>query len=218
MTVKRHTIAVAPNRVDDDALLDAARSCVLEAGVRRTTLSGVARAAGVSRMTLYRRFPDVRSLLAALMTREFGALLARIDGPDRPTSPPTRNPGAPAGRFTARQRVVAATVDSVCALTVDPLMRIVLDRDPQLMLPYIVERIGGVQRIAEQFLRAQLIAGHQDGSVRRADPTAQARAIFLVAQAFLFSMRPATTDVDRSVLIGELTHLIDAALRPEGRR
>ena len=181
-------------------LLDAARECVLEVGVRRTTLSSVARAAGVSRMTLYRRFPDVRSLLAALMTREFGALLASVDKASRPSA-------------TGRERLVAAAVDSVCALAVNPLMRTVLDRDAELMLPYLVQRIGGVQRIAEQFLREQLIAGHQDGSIRRADPNVQARALFLVAQSFVFSMRPATGDVDRASLIAELTHLLDATLR-----
>src|SRR5919198_392458 len=133
MTSQRHTLPVT--RVDDDLLLDAARACVLDVGVRLTTLSSVARAAGVSRMTLYRRFPDVRSLLAALMTREFGALLKASD----------------------------------------TLMRAVLDRDADLMLPYLVERIGGVQLIAEQFLRANLIAGHHDSSIRRADPAVQAR-------------------------------------------
>ena len=54
MTSQRHT---------DDALLDAARDCVLEVGVRRTTLTDVAKRAGVSRMTLYRRFPDVSALV-----------------------------------------------------------------------------------------------------------------------------------------------------------
>ena len=33
-------------------------------GVRRTTLTDVARRAGVSRMTIYRRWPDVRTLVA----------------------------------------------------------------------------------------------------------------------------------------------------------
>src|SRR5256885_3328295 len=104
MTSQRHTSStpttMSVTRVDDDLLLDAARRCVLDTGVRRTTLSSVARAAGVSRMTLYRRFPDVRSLLAALMTREFGTLL-------------TRAGGATSATARARERLVAATVDSV---------------------------------------------------------------------------------------------------------
>src|SRR6266496_4432838 len=73
MATIRHT--PSPNRVADDVLLDAAMGCVLASGVRRTTLSDIARAAGVSRMTLYRRFPDVRGMLSALITREFGKIL-----------------------------------------------------------------------------------------------------------------------------------------------
>jgi AcrR family transcriptional regulator len=47
----------------EDAVLDATRDCVLAYGVRRTTVSDVARRAGVSRMSIYRRWPDVRSLV-----------------------------------------------------------------------------------------------------------------------------------------------------------
>src|SRR4030081_1560333 len=83
MSTKRHTSSAlaAPRprqpaaRVADDVLLDAARTCVLAVGVRRTTLAEIARTARVSRMTVYRRFPDVRSVLAALMTRECSGLL-----------------------------------------------------------------------------------------------------------------------------------------------
>jgi AcrR family transcriptional regulator len=198
MTSQRHSLS--STRVDDDLLLDAARECVLDVGVRRTTLSSVARAAGVSRMTLYRRFPDIRSLIAALMTREFGTLVTEAELANAPT---------------ARERLVAATVHAVRTLSENPLMRAVLDRDPELMLPYLVRRIGAVQRLAEEFVREQLIAGHRDGSIRRADRAAQARTIFLVAQSFVFSMRPATSDVDRSKLIRELTHLLDATLRSD---
>ncbi|HST43382.1 MAG TPA: helix-turn-helix domain-containing protein, partial [Conexibacter sp.] len=65
--------------VEDDALLDATRACVLAVGVRRTTVTDVARRAGVSRMTLYRRYPDVTSLIQALMTREFSAIIEDVD-------------------------------------------------------------------------------------------------------------------------------------------
>ena len=56
-------------------MLEAARACVLAVGVRRTTFSDVARRAGVSRMTLYRRFPDLETLLSTLMTWEFGQVV-----------------------------------------------------------------------------------------------------------------------------------------------
>ena len=54
----------------DDAILDAARTCVEEFGVKRTTLAEVARRAGVSRPTVYRRWPDTRTLIGQLLTRE----------------------------------------------------------------------------------------------------------------------------------------------------
>src|SRR5690349_23687196 len=69
MTSNRHNRTAA--RTADDTVLDAARDCVLAVGVRRTTLTDVARRAGVSRMTLYRRWPDVRTLVGDLMTREW---------------------------------------------------------------------------------------------------------------------------------------------------
>src|SRR5918992_5733983 len=80
--------AGARGRTDDDVVLDAVRDCVLAVGVRRTTLTDVARRAGVSRMTLYRRWPDVRSLVADLMTREFVGLVRAVGG---------RAVGGPAG-------------------------------------------------------------------------------------------------------------------------
>src|SRR5881392_4266992 len=55
----------------DDAYLDAARDAILAVGGSRTTLTDIARRAGVSRMTLYRRWPDTQTLLADLMTREW---------------------------------------------------------------------------------------------------------------------------------------------------
>ncbi|OLR89901.1 TetR/AcrR family transcriptional regulator [Actinokineospora bangkokensis] len=205
MTDKRHSNTVsrgtAPTRVEDDVLLDAARDCVLANGVRRTTLTDVARRAEVSRMTLYRRFPDVRGLLATLMTREFGQALARTQT-------------EVAHRPAARDRLVTGAVAGVRAIAADPLMRTILDRDGDLVLPYVVTRLGSTQQIAEEFLLAHITAGHADGTVRRAEPRAQARALLLVVQSFVLSHAPATADLDAEALYAELAHLLDAALSP----
>src|ERR1044072_5135438 len=100
MTSIRHT--PSPNRVADDVLLDAAMECVLAVGVRRTTLSDVARTAGVSRMTLYRRFPDVRGMLSALITREFGKILADANSIAAPEPTARGQGGGAAGAPTGR--------------------------------------------------------------------------------------------------------------------
>ena len=59
-----------------DVYLDAARDCILDVGWRRTTLTEVARRAGVSRMTIYRTWADMPTLLGDLMTREWAGVVA----------------------------------------------------------------------------------------------------------------------------------------------
>ena len=58
-----------------DVYLDAARDCILDVGWRRTTLTEVARRAGVSRMTIYRTWADMPTLLGDLMTREWAGVV-----------------------------------------------------------------------------------------------------------------------------------------------
>ncbi|TVT57855.1 TetR/AcrR family transcriptional regulator [Amycolatopsis rhizosphaerae] len=188
-------------RVADDLLLDAARQCVLAVGLRRATLAEIARTARVSRMTLYRRFPDVRSVLSALMTREFGALLQQAMAE-----------GAEAGN--ARQRLVRSAVAAVRLLNEDELMRTVIDVDAELLLPYLVERFGGTQQVGERFITALLAAGHRDGSVRAGELATQARAVLLVVQSFVLSFRPATADVPAGALLAELARQLESALHP----
>src|SRR6476619_4028320 len=101
MTSQRHT---AERPVPKGApLLDAARECVLDVGLRRTTLADVARRAGVSRMTVYRQYGDLPTIVNALLTCEFVALIetVRRDVEHLPT---------------ARERLVEAGVRLVAAL------------------------------------------------------------------------------------------------------
>ena len=59
-----------------DPVLRAAYDGVLEIGLGRLTLAEVARRAGVSRMTVYRRYDDLDRLISALLVVEFGAVIA----------------------------------------------------------------------------------------------------------------------------------------------
>ncbi|GLY69220.1 TetR/AcrR family transcriptional regulator [Amycolatopsis taiwanensis] len=188
-------------RVSDDLLLDAARTCVLAAGLRRTTLAEIARTAGVSRMTLYRRFPDVGSILSALMTREFGAVLREADA-------------AGESARTARERLTRSAVAAVRLLNANPLLRAVVDKDAEVLAPYVVVRLGRTQRFGEQVISALLRAGREDGSIRAGDLAAQARALLLVIQSFVLSLRAATSGIEAESLLDELAQQLDGALRP----
>lgn len=57
-------------------LMDAALQLVAESGLTDLTLTDVARRAGVSRATTYREFGDKDGLVAALVRREIGSMIA----------------------------------------------------------------------------------------------------------------------------------------------
>ncbi|MFD8808822.1 TetR/AcrR family transcriptional regulator [Streptomyces sp. NPDC059597] len=199
MTSIRH------NQTDADPVLDAVRDCVLAVGVRRTTLADVARRAGVSRMTLYRRWPDLRSLVGDLMTREWLAVATRVLPEER------------AGT-AARERIVDGLVTGVAEFRAHPLFRKIVDVDPELLLPYVLDRRGASQQALLALLAEALRAGHMDGSVRAGHPERQARALLLTVQSFALSLRTMTDEddpeLDSAALLGELRILLERTLTP----
>ncbi|WP_188187310.1 TetR/AcrR family transcriptional regulator [Nonomuraea sp. SYSU D8015] len=162
----------------NDGVLDAARDCVLAYGVRRTTLTDVARRAGVSRMTLYRRWPDVRTLVADLMTREWVRVVAGLDMSD-----PAR-----------------AVVAGVRGLRAHPLWRKIVEADPELLMPYVLDRRGATHEAVLEVLERTV-----------GDPR-KARAVLLVAQSFLLSAPTMLDPVTLDELDAELATLLEAYL------
>ncbi|MEU1199131.1 helix-turn-helix domain-containing protein [Streptomyces sp. NPDC005813] len=199
MTPIRH------NHSDSDPVLDAVRDCVLAVGVRRTTLTDVARRAGVSRMTLYRRWPDVRSLVGDLMTREW------IDVATE--AMPRRRPDR-----EMRGLIVDGLVTGVAAFRDHPLFRKIIDVDPELLLPYVLDRRGASQDALLGLLAEALREGHADGSVRQVPVTRQARSVLLVVQSFTLSLRTMTDEDDPELtgtaFLDELRTLLERTLTP----
>lgn len=195
---------VAGPRTTEDAVLDAARDSVLAVGVRRTTLTDIARRAGVSRMTVYRRWPDVRTLVGDLMTREWLAVAAAV-------SPPAD--GSP-----VRAALVESLVVGARAFREHPLLRKIVEVDPELLLPYILDRRGASQRAILELFEGTLRAGHADGTVRPGHPARQARALLLIVQAFVLSGPTMTSESDSdltaSAFDDELRHILERSLQP----
>jgi AcrR family transcriptional regulator len=180
-----------------EAILDATRASVLDFGIRRTTLTDVARRAGVSRMTVYRRYPDVDAVLRDLMTREFGAAMVEV----------AQDLSGDDGRARVRSHVLK----SVEVFRANPLMKKIIEAEPELLLPYILGRMGETQRAAIGLVTADLALGQADGSIRQGDPRTIAQALLLVAQSFVLSGAIAE-DVAEADLHAELTRIVDALL------
>jgi AcrR family transcriptional regulator len=188
-----------------DVYLDAARACILDVGWRRTTLTEVARRAGVSRMTIYRTWSDMPELLGDLMTREWGELVA--------STQPTLGYGGDTSPTPAQ--IADGVLGAVTVLRENELFVRIVELDPELILPYLLARRGRSQELILGLLVAVIEAGQANGTVRAGNPTALARSVVLAAHGFVLSAHTMTDDdVSAEELDGELHQLIERALQP----
>lgn len=171
-----------------DGYLDAARACILDVGWRRTTLTEVARRAGVSRMTIYRTWSDMPQLLGDLMTREWTAIVAGTAGTDG---------------------IVERMVATIRALRENELFVRIVELDPELILPYLLARRGRSQDLILAIAEEAIAAGQEAGTVRAGNPAAIARALVLAAHGFVLSVH---TMVDDRVGVAELDAELALAL------
>ncbi|HJT95878.1 MAG TPA: helix-turn-helix domain-containing protein, partial [Mycobacterium sp.] len=112
----------------ESRILDATAACVLAYGVERVTLAEIARRARVSRPTIYRRWPDIRFVLAELLTMRIAGVLDDV---------PERGPG--------REALVGRVVAVAEHLRGDEVVMAVL-RAPNVAMVYIAERLGTSQQ------------------------------------------------------------------------
>jgi hypothetical protein len=124
-------------------------------------------------MTIYRTWPDMQTLLADLMTREWGGVVAEVAS-------------AGAGLAPA-ERLSRGVSRTVTALRSNDLLRKIVEVDPELLLPYLLQRRGRSQDNILGLLEPLIAEGQADGSVRAGDPALLARSILLAAHGFTLS-------------------------------
>ena len=124
---------------------------MVDFGVDRVTLAEIARRAGVSRPTVYRRWPDTPSIMSALLTSHITGVMreAPLDGDDR----------------EALVKQIVAVADR---LRRDELVMSVLHS--QLARIYITERLGTSQQILIDALAARLDVAQRIGQRPRRRP------------------------------------------------
>jgi AcrR family transcriptional regulator len=200
MTSLRHNLEPdEPVREPRDAYLDAARDCILDVGWRRTTLTEVARRAGVSRMTIYRTWADMPQLLGDLMTREWAGVVTdqvKSDGP-------------------AVERIRGAIVGTVRMLRQNELFVRIVELDPELILPYLFSRRGRSQDLILALTAEAITDGQQANEIRKGNPVAIARGLLLATHGFVLSVHTMVDDqVAEQELDDELATLITRTLAP----
>jgi AcrR family transcriptional regulator len=191
------SISNDPSSTTGDRILEAAAYCVVAYGVDRVTLAEIARRARVSRPTVYRRWPDIRSVLAALLTvRIVGALDAV----------PSRGPG--------RSAVVERVVEVADHLRSDEVVMAIMRKAPELTMVYLTERLGTSQQILIDTLAADIKLAQEEGSVRPGEPRQLAAMCLLIARSTIQSGAIVAPILDADALDVELAHCLDGYLKP----
>ncbi len=188
----------AANAIPEESLLDAAHDLLLAVGMRRMSMADIARRAGISRASLYRRWPNVRAVVAALVTREFATLAAQ----------------APDVGGTGREAVVSAVTHLVGTLRVHPLVRKIVEVDPEFLIPYLLHRTGATSDAQLAMIEDGLRRGLRDGSVRAGEPAMLARSVLLTAWSFTLTGPVVVPEDAYDALDDELALLLERYLKP----
>ncbi len=135
-------------------IIDAALRCFRQFGMHKTTLQDVADAAGLSRATVYRYFPDRAVLLTAAI--------------DHATHDMYERAAAAAARAKTLEGQIAAFVEEQVRAGVDQRARQrvrAIERDEDFLEAYL-QRADRAAQTRMQFLEPYVEAAHQRGELR----------------------------------------------------
>src|SRR3954447_9692336 len=137
--------APVPNSADatTERVLDAALARFEDFGIQRTTMEDVARHAGVSRVTIYRRFPRKERLVEAVILREAQRFFAELEA-------------AVARLESVEDRIVEGFAHTLAAAREQRLLNRLLRTEPEMLLPHLTVNGGLVLAAGTEFLARQM--------------------------------------------------------------
>ncbi|NUU21691.1 MAG: TetR/AcrR family transcriptional regulator [Streptomycetaceae bacterium] len=147
--------AVAGADEDDEIttrLLDAAYEQFCRMGVKRSTMADVARLAGLSRITVYRRFATKDALVQQVVRREFRRYFDQFTHDVRDAE-------------TVADRVVVGFVSSLRAIRRNPLIGGLIAAEPDAVVPSMTNDGGRTLAAVQQFVAGRLRQEQHAGTV-----------------------------------------------------
>jgi AcrR family transcriptional regulator len=154
--LERALAAAVEGAGDDDAMtarvLDGAYEQFCRMGIRRSTMEDVAKRAGVSRITVYRRFATKDALVEHVVRREFRRYFDQflVDI---------------AGAATAAERVVLGFVSALRAIRHNRLIGGLMAVEPEVLVPAMVSDGGLTLAAVQRFVAGRLHREQAAGTV-----------------------------------------------------
>ncbi|MFE7741594.1 TetR/AcrR family transcriptional regulator [Nocardia sp. NPDC057455] len=128
---------------DGEKLLESALSAFLDFGIKRTSMGEIARRAGISPATLYRRYESKNDLVEAVSVREAQRFVASIEKQVRTVS-------------GNDDQLVEIFVAFIGAIAGNELLRRLLRTEPDLILPRLTTEAGPILAVGRDYLAEKL--------------------------------------------------------------
>lgn len=162
----------------EDAVFDRIAAAALEEftehGIRRTSMEDVARRAGVSRMTVFRRFENKQGLLEVVIAREVRRGMDELDS-------------LWDGAETLEDRLVEGFAFAGRYVRHHPLFEGILRREPEVLLPPLTIDGGPVLGLYRSLIANRLRAEVDAGRAATADVDGVAEVIARLAISMLLT-------------------------------
>ena len=152
-----------------ERILDGALAQFEELGIRRSTMEDVARRAGSSRVTVYRRFPRKERLVEAVILREAHRFFAELEA-------------AVARLDSVEDRIVEAFAHTLAAAREQRLLNRLMRTEPETLLPALTIEGGPVLAAGTAFLARQMRIARSGVPAREVETIAEIVARLVLSQ------------------------------------
>ena len=159
------------------AILDAALRVLVDFGVKRATVELVAKYAGVSHMTVYRRWPAKNELLLTAVMTEFRRLFTDVYDEARALD-------------SFDDKVVTGFTGILWCIKSHPLMARELATEPEVVMPFLTTASGPAMDMAIAFGAENLRRAAKAEGLVLSDPVALAEVLVRLAHSLLLAPRP----------------------------
>ncbi|MFD8688458.1 TetR/AcrR family transcriptional regulator [Streptomyces sp. NPDC059651] len=166
--------ATPPSDALSEQILDAAREQFMTFGLRRSTVDDVAKRAGVSRVTVYRRIGNKDSLVSACLLREYRRFLVEVDD-------------AVAALPTTEDRLVEGFAAVLRHIREHPLIGGLLKLEPETMLPFLTLESAPAFLAIRAYLADRLRDARRAEGRPTSDPTPVAELMVRITVSFLLN-------------------------------
>ena len=181
-----------------DELLDRVAAAALaqfaEFGIRRSTIDDVARRAGASRVTVFRRFENKQRLVEVVVAREIRRAVAEF----------TR---VWEGGESLEQRLLQGLSFSVHLVSGHPLFDRLLRSEPEVLLPLLTVDGGPVLELYRSLIAELIRAEIRAGRAATPDPDRVAEVIARLAMSLVLT-RDGAVSLDQPQSMGALVNLV----------